>query len=492
MVSENLTPAAVIALSLWLPISIFIFAYCRAPSIALIAIFLSAQLLLPANTNIKFPMLPPIDKASIASFGALGGCLLFARRPLFRKRFEFGFPEILVLLLVAGPIVTSELNTDAILVGDRFLPGVGIYDAMSAAEAALIALLPFFLGRRLLRNPEDLTAILRTITIAGMIYCIPLLFEVRFSPQLHYWVYGYYPSDFVQAVREGGFRPMVFMGHGLLAAFFIMMSFLAAISLWRRKMSIWSLPPVTPAAILTLMLLVFKSLGALLYGMSGGMIVLFRKPKTIFSASLVLVAISITYPLLRATGLVPTGEIISFIEQINSERAQSLDFRFRNEDRLLARAFERPFFGWGRYGRSRIYEYGNDTSVTDGRWIIDLGQFGLIGFLGEFGLLALCVWRSASTWRYANSSGERLSLATLTLIIAINMFDLLPNASLIPLTWLLAGSLLGQAERLVTARKTFRRTQVANTGGIQTLDPLGAPVPRRYLERQYELNSGHA
>ena len=30
------------------------------------------------------------------------------------------------------------------------------------------------------------------------------------SPQLHYWFYGYYPSDFNQYMRDGGFRPMVF------------------------------------------------------------------------------------------------------------------------------------------------------------------------------------------------------------------------------------------------------------------------------------------
>ena len=59
---------------------------------------------------------------------------------------------------------------------------------------------------------------------------------------------------------------------------------------------------------------------------------------------------------------------------------------------MLERASERILFGWGRFGRSRVYnEYGSDISVTDGRWIITLGQFGVVGFMGEFGLLALAL-----------------------------------------------------------------------------------------------------
>src|SRR5262245_7834938 len=176
---------AAVALLLWLPVSLIVFARCRSLSHALVWSFLAAQLLLPANTNIKFPMLPQIDKATIASFSALVGCLLFGGGRLVRGRMKFGVPEILILALLVGPIVTSELNTDDVVVGVRFLTGVGIHDAVSAAESALIGLLPFFLARRFLRNAEDTMVIHRALTIAGLIYCVPLLFEVRFSPQLH-------------------------------------------------------------------------------------------------------------------------------------------------------------------------------------------------------------------------------------------------------------------------------------------------------------------
>ena len=115
-------------------------------------------------------------------------------------------------------------------------------------------------------------------------------------------------------------------------------------------------------------------------------------------------------------------------------------------------------FGWGRWGRSRIYdEWGNDIGVTDGRWIITLGQFGIFGFLAEFGLLALTVFRAASALRFAESERDSVFLGALALIIAINMIDLLPNASLSPWTWLLAGALLGRAEALRGAARQLRR-----------------------------------
>ena len=135
---------------------------------------------------------------------------------------------------------------------------------------------------------------------------------------------------------------------------------------------------------------------------------------------------------------------------MSNERAQSLKFRFDQEQQLLDHAWERFSFGWGRFGRNRVYdeESGRDLSVTDGRWIITMGQFGFFGFLAEFGLLALPVFRAASSLRYADTLHEQVFLAALALMLAINVVDLLPNASLSPFTWLIAGTLLGRTEAL--------------------------------------------
>ena len=142
--------------------------------------------------------------------------------------------------------------------------------------------------------------------------------------------------------------------------------------------------------------------------------------------------------------------MIEIANTISTDRAESLKTRFDNEDQLLQRASQRFLFGWGRWGRSRIYDKnsGKDLSITDGRWIIDIGQFGLFGFLAEFGLLVLPIFRAASALKFAGSINDKVNLAALALILATSVVDLLPNSGLMPWTWLLAGALLGRAEAL--------------------------------------------
>ena len=119
--------------------------------------------------------------------------------------------------------------------------------------------------------------------------------------------------------------------------------------------------------------------------------------------ALVLVTIALVYPTLRFVDIFPTGSMVDAAFMIDPERGQSLHFRFYNEDKLLQRASERLFFGWGRWGRSCIYTTeasGKDISVTDGNWIITIGQFGLFGFFAQYGLLALPIFRAAAALRF--------------------------------------------------------------------------------------------
>ena len=79
-----------------------------------------------------------------------------------------------------------------------------------------------------------------------------------------------------------------------------------------------------------------------------------------------------------------------------------------------------------------------------------IGTLGWCGYIVEFGLLALplLMLARASITRH----GATLSpcSGTIGLLLAFNMIDMLPNATLIPFTWLIAGALLGYAEALVT------------------------------------------
>jgi hypothetical protein len=448
------------ALVLWPVFALVLYRVC-AVGTATIATILSGYLLLPVGTSIKFEGIPAFDKHSLPGLVTLVGCIIATGRvPGIIRGFRFSDMVITVLLL--SPFVTAEYNMDQLSIGGTILPGSSHYDALSSVVAQLMFVLPFFVGRSVLRSADDTRYLLKALVIAGLCYSPFMLFEVRMSPQLHTWVYGYFPHSFGQQFREGGFRPVVFLGHGLLVAFFITIVMIAASAFWRTGIHVFRLPSLVPTAYLGVILVLCKSMAALAYSAALVPLVRFAKPSFQLRVGCVLALVSLLYPTLRATGQFPTASLVEMAIIYDAERSKSLQFRFGHEEKLLERAMERPFFGWGRFGRSRVYdeESGRDVSVTDGRWIITMGQFGLIGFLAEFGLLALTILRAAAVSGRAETDSDRVFLAALGLIVGISMVDQLPNSSLSPLTWLMAGALLGRAERLATIENVRNGSRV--------------------------------
>jgi hypothetical protein len=90
--------------------------------------------------------------------------------------------------------------------------------------------------------------------------------------------------------------------------------------------------------------------------------------------------------------------------------------------------------------------------------------------------------RAAAALRFAESARDGLFLAALSLILAINVIDLLPNSPLTPWTWLICGSLLGRSEALRAAvrawqnRLPYRRQDhcLALSQHQPVIDPLEA------------------
>jgi hypothetical protein len=446
---------ATLALLAWPVVALWLYK-TRPINQATLWTILGAYLLLPVGASIKLAEgIPQLDKTSIPNLAAFAGCLLTRRLRFWNG---FGVAEVLLLMLLIGPFVTSEQNGDPVVSGSRFMPSLGGYDGLSAIIGQFLFLLPFFLGRQLLKNSLDIEQIMRTLIIAGLLYSLPMLFEMRMSPQLHYWLYGYYPFGFITQMRYGGFRPTVFMENGLVTAFFAMTALVAATAFWRTQSRVRKLPPTGIMFYLSAVLVLCKSLGALLYGAVLVPLVRLTKPRLQIRVAMVLVSIAVSYPLLRTADLVPTKYVFDAATSISEKRADSLQVRFDNERQLLTRASQRLLFGWGRWGRSRVYdENGKDVSITDGHWIITLGQFGIFGFLAEFGLLAWPVFRAASALRFAESERDSIFLGALGLIIGVTMIDLLLNAPLSPWIWLLAGALLGRAEALRGAARQKRR-----------------------------------
>lgn len=450
------------ALVLYPIVAICLFAF-KPFNQAVIWTVLLAQLLLPVGPMIKFDQIPQFDKSSIPCLSLLIGCAIAGRLQFLVSK-KFGVVELLAGMLLFGPFVTSYYNGETLNYGPLRIGGVGLYDAISNFLSVAIKLIPYFVGRTMMREEADNAEILRAMVSGMLVYSIPTLFEVRFSPQLHYWVYGAYSSDFDQAIRDNGFRPMVFMGHGLVLAHYVMIALIAAVGFCKLRLS-----PVARlrggftrvvgfvACYLAVVLLFCRTLGADLYAIALSPLIWFTSAKTQMKVAVMLAFLALLYPALRYANIVSTESLVSLASSISVERGASLEYRFNNENLLLSHAAQKPMFGWGRYGRNRVYdeETGRDLVVTDGEWIIELSQWGIVGFIAEFGLLCLTVFKASAALRYAKNYRESTLFSVLALIVAASIFDLLPNGFLFSFTWLTAGVLLGRAEALL-ARSVVR------------------------------------
>ena len=76
-------------------------------------------------------------------------------------------------------------------------------------------------------------------------------------------------------------------------------------------------------------------------------------------------------------------------------------------------------------------------------WVITIGQYGSIGFLAQFGCYAIAVIRAA--WLLSDFAVGRGCdfLDALSLIVSVNIVELIPNSGLYQWTWLMCGALLG-------------------------------------------------
>jgi hypothetical protein len=423
---------------------------------------LGGLLLLPEGGGIKFEMIPQFDKTSIPSICALLGCVLASKRGL-RLWSRLGAVEILILMYLIGPFITSALNGDAIFVSDRILPGVDYYDGFSTFEGRFLFFIPFFLGRRFFRQAIDIEEMLGVLIIAGTFYSLLMLFEIRMSPQLSLWIYGVFPSSYPVEMRSGGFRPVVFLGNGLIVSFFAMSCMLAAAAFWRARIRIFRFNSGFVAAYLGFVLILCKAAGSLIYGCVSVFLVRFSSTRRQLQFAVLLIGLGLLYPMLRAEGLFPDQPLVQISALFSRDRADSLNYRFMQEDSLLAHASERFTFGWGRFGRNRIYsdENGSDQSTTDGRWILTIGQFGMFGFIAEFGLLALPIFYAYGALNLIKSRKEAILFSALSLLVALSVIDQLPNNSLSPWSWLLIGALLGRSEQLRYGHKLLQRTTPA-------------------------------
>lgn len=436
---------SLLAFFIWIPIALWGMGRWP-PAKAMAILYFGGLLLLPEVVFFKLAGLPEFAKLEIILFWIFIGAVLFHRERLSSGPKSKGIRFFVGFFLV-GWVLTIFLNFDGFRVGSRFVPGQVPYDAVHAVLTALLStVLPFYLGAVMFRSSKDLRTLLRTMTIAAMLYSLLIFVELILSPQLHRWVYGFYQHSFGQTIRGGGFRPMVFMTHGLAVALFTSLSVLAAAALYKGEVRILRFRVAGVAGYLWVVLALTKSIASLLYTTIAAPIILFTRPRTQALVGAVLVCLLLAYPMARANEWIPIDELKAWAEEeFGHARAHSMMFRLENEELLLKRAMKRPWFGWGTYCRACLFEpwSGDLSSTRDGEWIIQLGDSGIVGFIGRFGLVLFPLLLLVRRVGFVRRASDRRLLAGLGLMIGFAAFDMVPNANFNGLAFILSGALLG-------------------------------------------------
>lgn len=424
---------------------------------AIILLVLIPYLFMPVPLSgqgpINLPGLPPLDKAAVPLLTLL--MILWAKKVKVEYLPRYRFTVFFALAFLLYPLATALANSDRLVFGPTSLPGLTLKDAVSMTTSYFIrTYVPFVVGFTLLRSNEAHKELVKLIFIFGLIYSVLMLWEVRMSPQLHSKLYGYFPHDWRQQVRMGGFRPVVFLGHGLLVAMFGCIVAICTYTLWRAKHPILRSKGMWVFGYITLVLLLCKTYSAVIYLLLFlAVVVPFRSPKMRLRIAAGIAMFVLMFPIVRHQ--LPLADIADFFADINEDRASSLQFRFYHEDQLLERALERKWFGWGSWGRNRVRDpvTGRDLSVTDGRWILVFGQFGWLGYIGSFGLLLYPILTLSRTVRKGNIEEYSEYTFALVMILAVIAVDQIPNASVNSFVLLLAGAVLGRAKELDLAVK---------------------------------------
>jgi hypothetical protein len=138
-------------------------------------------------------------------------------------------------------------------------------------------------------------------------------------------------------------------------------------------------------------------------------------------------------------------------------RTQSMMFRIQNEEEILKRAFQRPWFGWGGYARAfqvkgvSIFDF---IFTPDSLWINAFGPWGWCGLGSLLALGAPLLFLRVPRWSYG--SAEMSGVIIFAVLFALYQIDNMSNSMPDPLFVLGLGGLCGLVRSGVAAPVLLR------------------------------------
>ncbi len=431
-----MTPLVPIMMFGWVPFTIFLF-FRLPPHRAVLVSVIGGWLLLPM-TGYNWPGIPSYDKYAAISIGLiLGGRLSGQRQKAEFKWRIYDLPMVLWCLSAIPSSVTNQL---------------GWYDGISGAyDQTIIWGIPYLAGRIYFHNHEAMRDLCLGIVIGGMAYAVLCLYEIKMSPRLSINIYGFFAHEWRQHRRYGGWRPIVFMQHGLMVAVWMAASTSAAFWLWRSRVveRIKGIPMGLVAAVLAITTLLCKAAsGWVALALGCGIYGICRRFKSYFPIILLLLFVPL-YIGVRAFGMISMDDVEKNAAKVfDAERTDSLAVRLHQEDLFAARAMESPLFGWGR--SSRGWPVDPDTGrsligMVDSLWVIFFSNRGLFGVFTWVAGMLIGPWvvlRGAAKQSIKQSVEPVIMAGLLSLIVVLFMVDSLFNGMVNPIYILCSGALV--------------------------------------------------
>jgi hypothetical protein len=407
---------------------------------------IAAWLLLPPMA-IPLPGLPDFGKFTAGTAGILLGTLLFEPNRLltFRPRWV----DLPISVWCLCPFFSAISNN------------LGAYDGLTGIVTSMTFwLFPYMIGRLYLTDGKGLREFALGMVTGGVCLILPCLYEMRMSGQLLSMVYGLGTTE--MHLRYGGWRPRVFFSTGLELGLWMNVVALVAWWLWRNGLlpQLWRIRSGAICAALVATAFLCRTLGATMLFLAGiGALWLCWRTKTKWALWVLLCAVPLYY-CIRIPDLWSGEQAVDLVSYLGHGRAISLQFRLDNEDLLIAKALQRPIFGWGGWGRNLVY--GVRPTVTDGLWIV---AFGCNGFLG------LCLFTAAlllppvlfvrrfpvERW----SDPDLAPAAVIAVILDLFLLDSLSNGMLNVIYLIAAGGLASVVSSSAPMRKVHDDNQRA-------------------------------
>jgi hypothetical protein len=416
----------------------------RPPERASVLSYITSVQYVPAKVELVLPLFPAINRP------LLGALVLFVGVAVFGRGLVRGIKldrvcKLLIGIMMVGNVLRVMANRQSLHYGPTVVPGLVPRNVITfCIEDVLLYVTPFVVGLALGSTRQRRQGMLRSWVACGVVYAVLSIIELRLSPQVNRWVYGYLQHSWAQMVREGGYRPLLFMTHGLELALFSTGTVLLSTILARYRRAVFGVPTTIWSYFVLVIVLLSNSTAAALYAVTGKVLLHLASPRRQLSVALLVGLLVLANPITRTAGWLPTERLVDAVASWSPARAQSLGFRFENEDLMIERVRKKLWTGWGGYARIRSYDEitGEDLTTVDGAWIIVFASGGIPRFVGVFGLL---FWPVFAAWRRRRQlpRSHLEIVAAFSIPAAFFAVDLIPNGQFNQLPFLLSGMVLG-------------------------------------------------